>query len=204
MKELSKVQDALAEFLKSKLPMDTVKDIAVFAIFLYPLFSLLIRMVSYDTFFYYVFNFLSPFTYLIALAAIVINFANKRTVVIGAYFVAMAGMNLIDVFRYSGIIMELPWIAVYALLAVLFFMCNSGIGKSAIDFQPVSYNPVQPKPMADKDYVWSQAHTQPQASAQPQQAPMQPQAPVGNVCAKCGAPLKPGGLFCGSCGTKVN
>ncbi|HIW14423.1 MAG TPA: zinc ribbon domain-containing protein [Firmicutes bacterium] len=32
--------------------------------------------------------------------------------------------------------------------------------------------------------------------------PAQPQAPAGPVCVNCGAPLEPGALFCGNCGTR--
>ena len=219
MKELSKVQDSLANLLGSKLPMESVKDVAPFTIFVYPIMQLFLRMAQYSTFFYYVLSFAMAFGYALSLVSIVINFANKKTVFIGAYFASVAVINLLDIFRGNSFIIEFPWVVVYGMLASLFFICNSP--SPVKNNQPVYYNPQQPQtPVQPQAPVQSYAPAQPATNVKPQdvihtQAPIQPQALVqptpafetkvdsGRVCPKCGAPLKPGGLFCGSCGTKV-
>ena len=61
MKELSKVQDSLANLLGSKLPMESIKDVVPFTIFVYPLMQLFLRMVSYGTFFYHILTFAMAF-----------------------------------------------------------------------------------------------------------------------------------------------
>ena len=132
---------------------------------------------------------------------------------IGAYFASVAVINLLDIFRGNGFIIEFPWVVVYGMLASLFFICNSP--SLVNNNQPVYYNPQQPQtPAQPQTPVRSYAPVQPATNVKPQDV-IQPQAPVqptldfgtnvdsGSVCPKCGAPLKPGGLFCGSCGTKV-